>query len=242
MPSRYIKPVITHELYARSGNQCAFSGCKVSLFETEEDSNTNYSNICHIEGYAPNGPRYHPGISDDEVIGIDNLLLLCRNHHAKVDQNEAKYTVEVLKKMKHEHEDNVASLMRSISASVSEEELSFGERFVQSKPKIHKKFNEKLQKIFQKYNCDLLLLHHSFDVPFPEVYMNDFEYGGCEIRDLLNSEDSLSLSGRAREYLFSFTNLCEYLMNCVNLTGHISGSTIVPSNLWDDLDVIRANN
>lgn len=77
MSSRYIKPTVCHELYARSGNRCAFLECPQKLFETEQDSDTNFSNICHIEEYAPNGPRYNEYLSDDEVNGVDNLILLC---------------------------------------------------------------------------------------------------------------------------------------------------------------------
>lgn len=45
MSSRQIPARVVKELYAKSGNCCAFSGCNEQLFE-----NANVGQICHIQG------------------------------------------------------------------------------------------------------------------------------------------------------------------------------------------------
>jgi hypothetical protein len=89
-------------LYALSGNRCAFPGCTITFVDTENDTK-NLSNICHIEAAEPGGERYNPSSNDDERRGFENLILLCPTHHAETD-NVSQYTVEVLRKMKQEHE------------------------------------------------------------------------------------------------------------------------------------------
>jgi len=87
-------------LYSLSGNQCAFPGCNEKLFNEE---GTNFSNICHIEAASPEGERYNANSTVDYRRSYENLILLCLKHHTETN-NVAKYTVDVLKKMKQEHE------------------------------------------------------------------------------------------------------------------------------------------
>jgi hypothetical protein len=42
-------------------------------------------------------------MTDEERAGYNNLILLCQNHHTLTNDSE-KYTVEILSKMKLEHE------------------------------------------------------------------------------------------------------------------------------------------
>jgi hypothetical protein len=95
---------IRSQLYAKSGNRCAFPGCSETLFD---NNGNNFSNICHIEGYEKGSKRYNPNPSANERNMYDNLILLCPNHHKLVDSSEQIYTVEVLKTMKAEHEQQI---------------------------------------------------------------------------------------------------------------------------------------
>ena len=91
-------------LFSLSGNQCAFDGCSVMFTNSEND--TNFSNICHIEGANPGSERYNPSMTDEERAHYNNLILLCPTHHIETN-NVSVYTVDVLKKMKKDHETNV---------------------------------------------------------------------------------------------------------------------------------------
>ncbi|MBQ9244654.1 hypothetical protein IJ182_00135 [bacterium] len=86
------------ELFAKSGNICAFKGCNHLMID---EDGTFIGQICHIEGVK--GERYNPNMSNEERRAPENLMLMCYEHHIKTN-NEKIYTVEVLRKMKEEHE------------------------------------------------------------------------------------------------------------------------------------------
>lgn len=97
----------THKLlWGRSGNMCAFPGCKKSLVieETETDDPSVIGEEAHIVAEKENGPR---GISDlplDKRNRYDNLVLLCSIHHKVIDDQVIYYTVEKIKEFKTTHE------------------------------------------------------------------------------------------------------------------------------------------
>lgn len=99
-----ISELTIKRLYSLGGNQCAFPDCPFEFFNVDND--TNISNICHIEDSKPNTSRpdrYNPNMLDEERHSFENLILLCPNHH-KVTDNVDIYTIDVLKKMKRDHE------------------------------------------------------------------------------------------------------------------------------------------
>lgn len=107
MENRNIKATVIKQLYAQSGNQCAFPGCGCPLFEVSTDGKTHKGKICHIEGLNPQSARYNPNSTDEERNSFDNLILLCANHHEQIDQNPEIYTVAYLKEMKARHNAEV---------------------------------------------------------------------------------------------------------------------------------------
>ena len=93
----------------QSLNQCAFPGCTTPLVEpgTGQSGPAVISDICHIYASSSNGPRGQGGLTEDELNSIDNLILLCPNHHRVVDRQPETYTAELLKQWKEEHEAKV---------------------------------------------------------------------------------------------------------------------------------------
>jgi hypothetical protein len=89
-------------LFARSGNICAFPGCKNPIVE---DSGTVTGQICHIIAKSSKGPRYNANLSEKEKNDYNNLILLCTRHHQIVDKNPSEYTSEVLIEIKKIHEE-----------------------------------------------------------------------------------------------------------------------------------------
>lgn len=87
-------------LFGLSGNICAFPGCPKVLVNK---NNAKDSNICHIEAANPDGERYNPNMTDKQRADYPNLILLCVQHHDETNDEEI-YKVEVLKKMKSDHE------------------------------------------------------------------------------------------------------------------------------------------
>ena len=98
--ARYYSDSTIKRLFALSGNQCAFPSCQARLVNTK---NAVDSNISHIEAAGVGGERYNPLMSDEERADYENLILLCRQHHDETNDVQ-KYTVDVLKEMKRNHE------------------------------------------------------------------------------------------------------------------------------------------
>lgn len=99
------------KLIAVSGGRCQFEGCNCNVFK---DSITwtviNKSNVAHIVGASPDGPR-GTAYSHDVSNKLENLMLLCLDHHKVVDSDTQTYTIERLKEMKELQEKKVQELL-----------------------------------------------------------------------------------------------------------------------------------
>jgi hypothetical protein len=118
----YTQPTLK-VLFARSGNQCAFPGCTQNLVDKEDNL---IGEICHIEAAEQGGLRYNPAQTDKERAHYNNLIVLCANHHIVIDNpdNINKYTVDALKEMKENHENNYIYEPYKVSQAVIEKILS----------------------------------------------------------------------------------------------------------------------
>lgn len=99
------KPGLTtiKTLFAVSCNRCAFPGCDLRL--TDPSWNGVKADIAHIRGEQPGASRYAPEMTDDERNSIDNLMLLCPNHHREIDRLQPlEWPAERLMQLKVQHE------------------------------------------------------------------------------------------------------------------------------------------
>lgn len=96
-------------LFAWSGNQCAHPECTNPVVElgTEDSDEAIIAHICHIYAINENGPRGNPELTEEELNSLENLILLCPNHHTIVDSQHETYTAEELKKWKRDHEAKI---------------------------------------------------------------------------------------------------------------------------------------
>ncbi len=90
------------KLFALSGNQCCYPGCNERVYKLEDEA--LLGEICHIKAVNPTGARYDPELPEEQVNTYDNLIILCPNHHTIIDKNEGKYSAQILKSWKEEHE------------------------------------------------------------------------------------------------------------------------------------------
>lgn len=63
----------------------------------------------HIYGFSENGPRpwsENSQILESELNSHKNLILLCKEHHDEIDENESKYPPEILFKIKADYESH----------------------------------------------------------------------------------------------------------------------------------------
>ena len=93
-------------LFAHSWNHCFFAGppraCEEEL--TNRKWKRVQGQIAHIKGEKPGSARYDPDQSEKERQCVDNLMLLCPNHHKLIDDLEPDaYPVAMLVKMRDQH-------------------------------------------------------------------------------------------------------------------------------------------
>lgn len=107
-------------LCARAGGRCQFDGCNKKLFiDGVTLKMLNNSNIAHIVASAPDGPR---GNSESYELSdkIENLMLMCQEHHKLIDENPDIYTISILGEMKEEQERKIEELLDEMNYPKSE--------------------------------------------------------------------------------------------------------------------------
>lgn len=104
------------ELYLKSGNRCAFPGCKKALFNAK---GVFVGQICHIEAVELGGERFNKNQTNEQRRQASNLLLMCYDHHVETD-NVLKFPVERMKRIKDEHEKKFSDIVGSMLLSVTD--------------------------------------------------------------------------------------------------------------------------
>lgn len=107
---RSIPDPVTNRLFALSGNQCAFPGCTNAVTDqvVPGEQPVTLAQRAHIVGVGRQGPRSKAVPVSEDIDAVENLLLLCGEHHRIVDNNPRIYSVEVLAKYKADHEAKMA--------------------------------------------------------------------------------------------------------------------------------------
>jgi hypothetical protein len=82
---------------------------------------TNLGKIAHIVGLGRQGPRADATIPIADLNRIENLMLLCGNHHDRVDANPRIYSVEVLAAYKANHEARIEGVSAPASPLMTTE-------------------------------------------------------------------------------------------------------------------------
>ncbi|PLX09479.1 MAG: hypothetical protein C0596_02790 [Marinilabiliales bacterium] len=93
-------PATVKKLFALSGNECSYKGCANKLV----DDDILIGEICHIEAAEKGGARFNNDSNDEERRSFDNLILMCPICHKKIDVDEIKYDVDLLKGWKRNQE------------------------------------------------------------------------------------------------------------------------------------------
>jgi hypothetical protein len=111
-------------LWGRAAGRCAEPTCRRQLFEdaTETDDPSVIGENCHIVAEKDDGPRPNPAMPLEARNAYSNLILMCRNHHKMIDDQENKYTVERLHDMKDAHEKWVRENLEYDAAKQQDDE------------------------------------------------------------------------------------------------------------------------
>ena len=110
--TRYIKPTVERELWARAAGRCQFSGCNTLLYKSAVTQETvNLAQKAHIYAFSEKGPRgwgpFKTGLT--KLNDISNLMLMCHGCHRNIDQDGGStlYPADLLMLWKAEHEQRV---------------------------------------------------------------------------------------------------------------------------------------
>ncbi|MFF1612270.1 NB-ARC domain-containing protein [Amycolatopsis sp. NPDC058278] len=106
-------------LWARSGNRCALCRRQLVAERTATDREAVVGDEAHIAAQSPGGPRYDE-FPTNLTDSYDNLVLLCRVDHKKVDDQPEYYTSTVLRQKKSDHELWVDQSLQRASSSESD--------------------------------------------------------------------------------------------------------------------------
>jgi hypothetical protein len=93
-------------LAKRVGIRCSNPACRKLTTGPNSDS-TRIVNIgvgAHITAASPGGPRFDPTLSTDKRQSAENGIWLCQNCAKLVDNDQARYSVEVLRQWKQRAE------------------------------------------------------------------------------------------------------------------------------------------
>lgn len=87
-------------LFAVSMNRCAFPGCSTPVIDPA--TQTVLGEICHIHAQSEGGPRFNNDLTQEQIHGFENLILMCGTHHKLIDDsgNEATYSAGYLMGLK----------------------------------------------------------------------------------------------------------------------------------------------
>jgi len=108
-------------LCARSAGRCQFKGCNRVLFRDSVSLVTfNNTNVAHIVASSPDGARGDVRKSHALSNNLDNLMLMCPDHHKLVDDHPTDYPVAKLRKMKRDQERAVESACEALNSDQSQ--------------------------------------------------------------------------------------------------------------------------
>jgi len=117
MKKRDVFPIqVKRTLAERAGQRCSNPDCKriTSGPHTISNQSIIVGVAAHIFAAAPGGKRYDPNMTPEQRSSIENGIWLCQTCAKLIDSDEKKYTPELLKKWKIEHENSISKeLVRS---------------------------------------------------------------------------------------------------------------------------------
>jgi len=104
-------------LWARSGNRCALCRRPLVAKRTETDREAIVGDEAHIAARSQGGPRYGE-VPAHLVDNYDNLILLCKEDHKRIDDQPVHFTSEILRKTKADHETWVDETLQQKDSAI----------------------------------------------------------------------------------------------------------------------------
>lgn len=126
LPSRDVPRPVEKMLWARAAGRCECDGCNAPLYKSEvSQESVPVGQNAHIYAFNEGGAR--GGLDDKgKIHDPSNLILVCYPCHRRIDGHlRERYTPELLRGWKHDHEARVARVT-AIAPSRQSHRLHYG--------------------------------------------------------------------------------------------------------------------
>lgn len=116
---------VADTLAKRVGNRCSNPACRkrTSGPHTEDHKALNVGVAAHIAAASPGGPRYDSSLTQEQRKGISNGIWLCQSCAKLVDNDEARYTKELLLRWKQDAEQHALLEVESTRQNEAEDDV-----------------------------------------------------------------------------------------------------------------------
>ncbi len=217
------------------------------MFDLEHE--TILGKVCHIKGSRPESARYDENQSDKDRHSFNNLIALCGKHHDLIDDNEERYTVEVLRRWKFNHEENFLN-QREIGwlgecrtcILVGKDGLNFGVEYwldSNGNPQVYTPEQKALRMATIEFTALLSNVASVFNIAFQLTDASQISYLQNEIKNLkLNDEDFIST---IYYLLYELQDLKVSELSVAQTQGNMAENMEKFRKLGDDLLVARIN-
>ncbi len=109
-------------LWMLSQGRCYKPGCREAALTWGPHADpTKELEIAHICALNAAGPRYDPGMTDSERNEFPNLLMLCRPHHKRIDEDPAAYPAATLRVWKAQRETTAQGRLDGLRYATKED-------------------------------------------------------------------------------------------------------------------------
>jgi hypothetical protein len=115
---------VKRTLALRAGNLCSNPNCRAPTSGPQIDpaKAMNVGVAAHITAASPGGVRYDPSLSPEQRAGHENGIWLCQTDAKLVDNDPARYTVDVLQLWKRDTEQEALDRIGRTAAAPPKQE------------------------------------------------------------------------------------------------------------------------
>ncbi|GAB6275432.1 MAG: hypothetical protein STSR0004_23000 [Peptococcaceae bacterium] len=114
---------IKETLAKRVGYRCSNPNCRILTCGPQEEAEKtiNIGVASHICAASPGGPRYDKNQTPEERKSIDNGIWLCQTHAKLIDNDEKRYSVDILKQWKKLSENAALLELENINVDLQDD-------------------------------------------------------------------------------------------------------------------------
>lgn len=104
-----LKEFVKIRLWGMAAGRCEICN-KLLYLDSHYGDDANFAENAHIHAVGRTGPRHKEDMTREEIDCVDNLMLLCAEHHHLIDTKPENYQSDILTRQKQAHEERIRRL------------------------------------------------------------------------------------------------------------------------------------